>query len=80
MRTCQKFFSSIPETIRFYLSGVDFSRKLCIWLQKINCFLLMFLHTEAIKIMLELKKLFFTVQESDNVNDDSRNIIDGFLK
>ena len=30
--------------------------------------------------MLELKKLFFTVQESDNVNDDSRNIIDGFLK
>ena len=29
------------------------------------------------KIMLELKKLFFTVQESDNGNDDPRNIIDG---
>ena len=29
------------------------------------------------KIMLELKKLFFTVQESDNGNDNPRNIIDG---
>ena len=27
--------------------------------------------------MLELKKLFFTVQESDNGNDNPRNIIDG---
>jgi hypothetical protein len=30
--------------------------------------------------MLELKKLFFTMQESDNGNDNLRNIIDGFLR
>jgi hypothetical protein len=30
--------------------------------------------------MLELKKMFFTVQEGNNGNDDPCYIIDGFLK